>query len=62
MTPGIVLVTGAATRIGRAIALALGVAGWGVVVHYHRSKEAAADVVAEIENAGSRAISLAADL
>ncbi len=62
MGPGIVLVTGAATRIGRAIALALGVAGWGVVVHHNRSKEAAADVVAEIENAGSRAISLAADL
>ena len=62
MTQGNVLITGAATRIGRAIALALGAMGWGVVVHHNRSKSAADDVVAEIENVGSRALSCAADL
>ncbi len=62
MTQGNVLITGAATRIGRAIALALGATGWGVVVHHNRSKSAADEVVAEIENTGSRALSLAADL
>ena len=62
MTQGKVLITGAATRIGRAIALALGAAGWGVVVHHNRSKSAADEVVAEIEKRGSRAIPLAADL
>ena len=62
MTQGKVLITGAATRIGRAIALALGTAGWAVVVHHNRSKSAADEVVAEIEKRGSRAIPLAADL
>ena len=62
MTQGKVLVTGAATRIGRAIALALGTTGWDVVVHHNRSKTEADEVGAEIENAGSRALSVAADL
>ena len=32
------LVTGAGNRIGRAIASALGAAGWNVAVHYHKSR------------------------
>ena len=36
------LVTGAGNRIGRAIASALGAAGWNVAVHYHKSRESAA--------------------
>lgn len=56
------LVTGAAVRIGRAIALDLGRNGWSVAVH-HRSHEAdARAVAAEIEAAGGRAAALAADL
>jgi NAD(P)-dependent dehydrogenase (short-subunit alcohol dehydrogenase family) len=56
------LVTGAARRIGRAIALDLARHGWAVAVHYHRSAEAAQSLTAEIEAAGGRAVALAADL
>ena len=62
MQPGAVLVTGAAKRIGRAIALDLGKHGWSVAVHYHRSAPEAADVVREIEASGGRAVALHADL
>jgi len=56
------LVTGAAKRIGRAIALDLARHGWAVAVHYRSAGEAAAEVVAEIEAAGGRAAALRADL
>lgn len=52
------LVTGASRGIGKAIAKALGAAGAMVVVNYNGSEEAAAQVVAEIEEAGGRAVSL----
>lgn len=42
-----VLVTGAARRLGRAIALDLARAGWQVAVHYRGSAEDAAQTVAE---------------
>ncbi len=60
-TPGVALVTGAAIRIGRAIALDLASAGWTVAVHHNRSVAAARDVVAEIEAGGGRARAFAAD-
>lgn len=60
--PQTVLVTGAARRIGRAIACDLAAWGWSVVVHYHRSAEDAESVVTEIESAGGQAIALQADL
>src|SRR5215470_12367573 len=56
------LVTGAAKRIGRAIALDLARHGWAVAVHYHHSATEAADLVREIEAAGGRAVALQADL
>jgi NAD(P)-dependent dehydrogenase (short-subunit alcohol dehydrogenase family) len=56
------LVTGAARRIGRAIALDLGRQGWRVAVHYHGSKREAEQVVAEIVKAGGSAQAFAADL
>jgi len=56
------LVTGAAKRIGRAIALDLAAHGWAVAVHYHRSAPDAAAVVDEIQRKGGRAVTLAADL
>jgi NAD(P)-dependent dehydrogenase (short-subunit alcohol dehydrogenase family) len=60
--PKAALVTGAAKRIGRAIALDLARHGWAVAVHYHRSAAEAAELVREIEQAGGRAVALPADL
>ena len=57
-----VLVTGAAKRIGRAIALALAGEGYAVAVHYGRSREAAEALVAEIESSGGRACAVQGDL
>jgi len=60
--PRAALVTGAARRIGRAIALDLARSGWAVAVHYNASTEAAREVVTEIEAAGGRAVALHANL
>ncbi len=56
------LVTGAAGRIGRAIAQALGREGRIVAVHYHRSGDAAKETAALIEQAGGQAFVIQADL
>ncbi|MGK2287109.1 SDR family NAD(P)-dependent oxidoreductase [Pedomonas sp. V897] len=56
------LVTGGSRGIGRAIALKLAEAGALVCVHYGRRRDAARDVVEEIEAAGGRAFALGADL
>lgn len=58
----VALVTGAARRIGRAIALALARDGWDVAVHYGRSRAEAARTVADIERLGRRAVAVACDL
>ena len=42
------LVTGAARRLGREIALALARAGWDVAVHHGESADAARQTVADI--------------
>ena len=60
--PKTALVTGAARRIGRAIALDLAANGWAVAVHHNKSQQDAARTVAEIEAAGGRAAALQADL
>ena len=57
-----VLVTGAAQRLGRAIAEDLAAAGWPVVIHYNGSEEAAGKVAKSISEAGGRAAILQADL
>lgn len=62
LAPGTSLVTGAAQRIGRAIALDLAHAGWAVAVHHNRSTDAAREVVDEITSRGGRAAAFAADL
>jgi len=56
------LVTGAAKRTGRGIALALAQAGADVAVHYRSSKDAAAELVREIEGMGRRSVSVQANL
>jgi len=61
-SPKAALVTGAAKRIGRAIALDLARHGWAVAVHYRQSGAEAAELVREIERAGGRAVALQADL
>ena len=58
----VALVTGAAKRIGRHIALRLAQRGWDIVVHYGQSAQEAAQVVAEIEQIGRRALAVQADL
>ncbi len=61
-TRPLVLVTGAARRIGREIALELASHGWQVAVHYRRSVAEAEQTVALARQAGSHAMAFAADL
>lgn len=58
----VALVTGAARRIGRTIALALAQRGWDVVVHYGRSADEAHATVRDIEQLGRRAAAVQCDL
>src|SRR5215475_1945730 len=56
------LVTGAAVRVGRALAMALAADGYFVFVHHHRSAAEARQTVADITAAGGRAKAVRADL
>lgn len=56
------VVTGAAHRVGRGIALALAQKGYAIGLHYHRSAEAARQTAAEIEALGAPVRLLPADL
>lgn len=56
------LITGAARRIGRAMALHLARQGYEVAVHYNASRGEADAVVAEIERLGSRGVAIPGDL
>ncbi len=62
MVPETVLITGAAKRIGRELALDMASLGWRVAVHYNASRDAALAVVDEIAAAGGRAAAFKADL
>jgi NAD(P)-dependent dehydrogenase (short-subunit alcohol dehydrogenase family) len=57
-----VLVTGAAKRLGRAIALDLAGAGWNVAIHYHGSAEDADGVAQAARAFGVEATALKCDL
>ena len=57
-----VLITGAAKRIGRHIALTMAQRGWDVAVHFGQSLDDAASLVAEIQALGQRAVALQCDL
>ncbi len=56
------LVTGAATRIGRALAIALAADGYFVFVHHNRSVADARRTVVDIASAGGKAKPVKADL
>jgi NAD(P)-dependent dehydrogenase (short-subunit alcohol dehydrogenase family) len=58
----IALVTGAARRTGRALALALAESGADVAVHCHHSREEAEDVVRAICERGRRSVLVETDL
>jgi NAD(P)-dependent dehydrogenase (short-subunit alcohol dehydrogenase family) len=57
-----VLITGAAKRLGRAIALHLAGAGWSVAVHYNSSQAEAEETVADLHEKGVHAAAINADL
>ena len=59
---GQALVTGAAKRLGRAMALYLAQRGHDVAVHYAGSADAAEDVASQIRAMGRKAITVQADL
>jgi 3-oxoacyl-[acyl-carrier protein] reductase/pteridine reductase len=58
----VALVTGAAKRIGRSIALRLAKEGADVVVNYATSKTEAEELTSEIQSLGRRSIALQADV
>lgn len=58
----VALVTGAARRIGREIALALARDGWDIAVHYARARADARETVRAIEALGRRAAAVPLDL
>jgi len=55
------LVTGAAKRLGRAIALELAGAGWNIALHYSSSLDDAKKVASDIRAMGVKCVTLAAD-
>jgi pteridine reductase len=58
----VALVTGAAKRLGRAIALRLAREGADIVIHYRSSEPEARETVSDVEKLGRQGIALAADL
>ena len=58
----VVLITGAAKRIGRGLALGFAARGWDVAVHFGGSEGPAQEVVQSIRALGRRAVALRADL
>lgn len=58
----VAIVTGASRGIGRAIAVRLANDGYAAVVNYHSNRQAADEVVGEIEAAAGQAIAVQADI
>ncbi|MCR5866481.1 SDR family oxidoreductase [Aquincola sp. J276] len=62
LTRRVVLVTGAARRIGRSIALHLAQQGFDIALHCHHANDEAHATAAELQAAGARVAVLPADL
>lgn len=62
MPPRVLIVTGASRGIGAATARLAGARGYSVCVNYRHNRDAAEQVVRDIESAGGRAIAVAADV
>jgi NAD(P)-dependent dehydrogenase (short-subunit alcohol dehydrogenase family) len=62
MTTKNVLITGAAKRLGRGIALDLARHGWNVAIHYNSSEKEARATEADAKSAGNKVALLKADL
>jgi len=58
----VVLITGGAARLGRAMVVEMAQRGWRVVFTYRRSQAAAQDLVAQLTEQGLLAEAIAADL
>ena len=58
----VAIVTGASRGIGRAIAARLARDGHAVTIDFHSNRQAADDVVREIEQAGGHAFAIQADI
>src|ERR1700709_2493673 len=58
----VVLITGAARRIGRGVALGFAARGWGVAVDFGGCEGEAQEVIQSIRALGRRAVALHADL
>lgn len=61
-TAPVVLITGAAKRIGRTIALTMAQHGWDIAIHYHASGREALELQAQIRAMGRQAVALGCDL
>src|SRR5690625_2754910 len=62
VAPKTALVTGAARRLGKAIALALANEGWDIVLHYNSSANDAEQTAAQIRSLGRRCYPLSHNL
>lgn len=62
MKPGRALVTGAAQRLGRAMAIALAEDGWDVAIHFNENADKAEETAKTIRALGRSAITLQCDL
>ena len=56
------LITGAATRIGKAIALRFSKKGWNIAIHYFKSSSKAKKLKKQIENNKVKVVLIKADL
>lgn len=61
-TPKAVLITGAAKRLGRALALDAAKHGWDVVIHYNGSEDESKKTASDVRAFGVKATTVKADL
>lgn len=61
-TQPVAIITGASSRIGRAIALDLAASGWSLVLHAHSNSGKIRDLAQEVVSLGGQAAELTADL